>query len=233
MHCSLYVAFSAWRLRKCRARKVCDRLGIAFVHPAYYRDVVCWLPGMQFGDAGRPRCKKCKGSDKVAVHAIRMDHPGRRVVDIEDHYFIVYVNELLRLERACCSMLQHVACCRCSHVLTVRLRCRTARYICHRCKADQRSNYTFMGWDQWSLAHMPQALGDIFPAFLTTRAAVDKRITSLMRCGLGVIACNLIAVACSLSMWCVLSVLSVCLCVCLVCFVCVCLHVCVRVCETP
>ena len=38
-----------------------------------------------------------------------------------------------------------------------------------------------MGWDTESLVLMPHGYGDLFPAFLTPRAGVDKAVLDWMR----------------------------------------------------
>ena len=42
-------------------------------------------------------------------------------------------------------------------------------------------NYTFMGWDQQILPLYPYGYGEKFPAFLTWRAGVDKKIVNMIR----------------------------------------------------
>jgi hypothetical protein len=76
------------------------------------------------------------------------------------------------------------------------------RYICYDCKEDavqekakfektvpktskcsyevklDESQYTFMGWNQMSLLLLPYNKGNVFPAFLTWRAGVSKRVVT-------------------------------------------------------
>ena len=44
-------------------------------------------------------------------------------------------------------------------------------------KLDE-SQYTFMGWNQTSLLLLPYNKGNVFPAFLTWRAGVSKRVVT-------------------------------------------------------
>jgi hypothetical protein len=41
--------------------------------------------------------------------------------------------------------------------------------------------HTFMGWDPKSVERLPNGHGELFPAFLTWRGALDKRVIDLMR----------------------------------------------------
>ena len=46
---------------------------------------------------------------------------------------------------------------------------------------DSPGQYTFMGWEQRSIAYLPFGYGEYFPAFLTYRSGVDKGVIHLMR----------------------------------------------------
>ena len=46
---------------------------------------------------------------------------------------------------------------------------------------EDDASYTFMGWDKRILPLFPYGRGDQFPAVLTWRAGVDKKVIALMR----------------------------------------------------
>jgi hypothetical protein len=127
-------------------------------YKAYYRDVLVWLPDVRWqtpDERYKPCCPNCKSNARVGPHCFRDNHSGRVIVDLTETYYTV-----------------------------------SRRYICHACedhtkkaKADfeaaakeqnltaivdlDDSKYTFMGWNQSSLALLPYNKGSKFPAFLT------------------------------------------------------------------
>ena len=46
---------------------------------------------------------------------------------------------------------------------------------------EVKYKYTFRAWDQGSLLYLPRGLGEEFPAFLTHKSGVDKKIVDMMR----------------------------------------------------
>ena len=107
---------------------------------------------------------------QVGAHGWRENRFGRRVIGLDTCYFIL-----------------------------------SRRYICHTCQkqAELQRNvveaaaahaglrvvsdqptvvpHTFMGWDPKSVERLPNGHGELFPAFLTWRGALDKRVIDLMR----------------------------------------------------
>lgn len=59
------------------------------------------------------------------------------------------------------------------------------RHICGACKLEANlaadEQYTFMAWNQESLARMPYGYGEEFPAFFTWRGGVDCKVIDIMR----------------------------------------------------
>lgn len=98
-----------------------------------------------------PVCGHCESSSHVHVHGYRGDHIGRRITGVDRHYFML-----------------------------------TRRYVCMRCRpnainAQQQQPYTFSGWKATAVQLLPYGHGDCFPAFLTHRHGVDKRVIDMMR----------------------------------------------------
>lgn len=77
-----------WRLSAAMARMVCGKLGLKYGEPAYYRDVVIWLPDLRWGDDGLPPCPECH-CRRVGPHMFRENHDGRRICGLTEHYFIL------------------------------------------------------------------------------------------------------------------------------------------------
>ena len=135
-----------------------------------------WLPEQRWGADCMPACNNCLQSDEVRLWSFQQKHYARRVLTEEDFY-----------------------------------NCMTRRYCCNRCSAERarvamaaqaahlqivqddddddcddsseaaRRVHTFMGYDAISRTYMPRARGDLFPAFLTHKAGVDKKIVDTMR----------------------------------------------------
>lgn len=80
---------SEWWLRATRARSICKKLGLEYGEPAYYRDILVWLPDERWGAEAMPPCVHCDSAAQVGVHGYRDDHFGRRICGLESHYFII------------------------------------------------------------------------------------------------------------------------------------------------
>ena len=78
-----------WWLRACRASRVCDKFGISFGEPAYYRDVFVWLPDVRWGREAMPVCPECESAERVMPHAFQNKHFGRRICGLDTHHFIM------------------------------------------------------------------------------------------------------------------------------------------------
>ena len=60
----------------------------------------------------------------------------------------------------------------------------TRRYICHHCEKvdiDPKPKYTFRGYNEESVKHLPRQHGLEMPALLTHKLAIDKQLISMMR----------------------------------------------------
>ena len=175
-----YLKENDWRIRKenyrwfinmynkSRENKE-DKLKVA--NKAYYRDVLVWLPDLRWDKKKyMPYCPCCKSNASVGPHCFRDNHAGRVIVDLTETYYAV-----------------------------------SRRYICRKCEDDSKqakkrvedfakeregvtvnveldeNKYTFMGWNQSSLPLLPNNKGSKFPAFLTWRAGVDKKVITKLK----------------------------------------------------
>jgi hypothetical protein len=135
-----------------------------------------WLPEQRWGADCMPACNNCLQSDEVRTWGFQQKHYARRVLTEVDFY-----NCMAR--RYCCS--------RCSaERAQVAVAAQAARLQIVQndddddCDDDDkvaRRLHTFMGYDAISRAHMSRGRGDLFPAFLTHKAGVDKKIVDTMR----------------------------------------------------
>ena len=167
-----------WWLRAHKAKEVCEKLGLVYGEPSYYKDLRVWLPDLEFGAEAMPPCVECCSSKRVGVHAFRTNHCARRICDLTDHYFV---------------MSRRYKCWACAE------RAATAKAAAARAAAEAglrveerdeeeaeaeegaAPQYTYMGYDQRSRALLPFGYGDRFPAFLSHRGGVDMVIVDLMR----------------------------------------------------
>jgi hypothetical protein len=163
-----YLKHHDWWIRKENAPSIAKRLSLTVHHVSYYRDVRIWIPDMQYGSDCMPACPCCKTKKRVTVHGFNSKHYGRTIIDLTQTYFII-----------------------------------TRRYRCNDCKEknealkrsvdrafnsgsttveiDQNFKYTFMAWNEHSLPLYPRSLSEEFPAFLTHKAGLDKKVIDLMR----------------------------------------------------
>ena len=155
-----------WRLSAAMARMVCGKLGLKYGEPAYYRDVVIWLPDLRWGDDGLPPCPECH-CRRVGPHMFRENHDGRRICGLTEHYFI------LSRRYKCYDCEDNAA--KVKHVALAAAE--AAGLTVEEMGPDNEEKappYTYMGWDANSLPHIPFGLGGRFPAFLTYHGGVDK-----------------------------------------------------------
>lgn len=78
-----------WEISEKHAALVCEKLGLVYGEPSYYRRIYVWLPDLRWGHESMPPCVNCKHSNNVQVHGWRDNHCGRRVYSIDTHYFII------------------------------------------------------------------------------------------------------------------------------------------------
>jgi hypothetical protein len=130
-------------------------LGMELQTGAYYRDIHAWISAILLDDTRfKPASPNCQNCNKVLNNGWP-EWPGRRVFALDTCYYIM-----------------------------------TRRYKCMHCKdaADgmqkndpDRPSWSFMGWHEDSLTHSAFGIGETFPAHLTRKAAVDKKLLGLIR----------------------------------------------------
>ena len=59
---------SDWWLRSGLAKHVCNKLGIEYGEPSYYKDLYVWLPDERWGPMAMPPCPTCKSCTHVSPH---------------------------------------------------------------------------------------------------------------------------------------------------------------------
>ena len=107
---------------------------------------------------------------QIGVHGLRENHFGRRVIALDTNYFILS-------RRYICHGCQHKAQLQRQLVENAATEAGLRVVPVH----DTVVAHTFMGWDPKSVERLPHGHGEVFPAFLTWRGAVDKRVIDLMR----------------------------------------------------
>jgi hypothetical protein len=65
-----------WWIPAYLSKTVCNKLGISFNKPAYYRNIYVWLPDVRWGNAYMPCCPNdsCKTSHFVTVRGWHDNH---------------------------------------------------------------------------------------------------------------------------------------------------------------
>jgi hypothetical protein len=164
-----------WWIRKSHVPKVLKKLQITTAHPlAYYRDVYVFLPEIRIwkttGRICMPSCPTCKSNERVSPHAFRDNHFGRVVVDLTETYYVLG-RRYICLE--CKSKSQELK--------AALLETAAANNITVGEVRDDEIQYTFMGWNDKSLPLFPYGIGNQFPAVLTWKAGVDKKVVDMMR----------------------------------------------------
>lgn len=157
-----------WWLPAVHASHLCNKLGIEFGEPAYFRDVYVWLPDIRWGE--EPYCPCCRKNTRTGFHAWRDNHIGRRVYGMKGHYFILsrrYVchdckERLIQQRKDLCRQLAD------SGVTVKKVNC------------DDGEQYTFMPWDRDSVPLLSFGRGDEFPAILTYKQGLDKDVIDWM-----------------------------------------------------
>lgn len=163
-----------WWIRRCHAKWVVKRLGIKRDYLAYYRDVYVWLPDVMWPDKVKntfmPCCPNCKTNDRVGPHCFRSNHFGRLVVDLHETYYVIS-------RRYICYECQEV-----SQKAKVQVEAfAEENNVSADIEVDEDASYTFMGWDERILPLFRYGRGNRFPAYLTWRAGVDKKVVNMMR----------------------------------------------------
>jgi len=170
-----------WWIRKDKATTIIkllnasdDDLNLRREYQAYYRDVFIWLPDVRWPDNVKrtfvPCCPNCKTNRSVGPHCFRDNHFGRLIVGLEETYYCIS-------RRYKCSACEEVA----QQAKTQVEAFAKEKNITVDVEVDDETSYTFMGWDQRILPLFPYGYGNKFPAFLTWRAGVDKKIVKMLR----------------------------------------------------
>ena len=150
-----------WIRSEC-AQLICRNLGIPFCESAYYRHVRIWFPDAEGGKAMcMPACISCKRTTHVRVHSYPTHHPGRRVVTLDSHIFIMS-------RQYCCVE------CKKEHE-------RRKSIAELGGQPFERVQYTFMGYHEEVLRRLPDDLKYKFPAFLTHRTGLHMNIVRSLR----------------------------------------------------
>ena len=197
-----------WWLRANFAHRVCKRLKLQYTeeNKFYFRDIKVWLPDQQWGLKAMPPCVLCKSAANVKIHGFRDNHFGRRICDLDGHYFVISRRYKCTECAKHAKQQQAQALMRAEAVgLHVQGRQRVldggdddddrrAReeeendnvnpFSDDRDVGDEKCTeppYTFMGYDLRSRQLLAHGYGNDFPAFLTHRSGVDLRIIDLLR----------------------------------------------------
>ena len=149
---------SDWWLRASNAKMLCAKLGLDFGEQSYYCDRRIWLPEEVFGIY--PPCVECKDNYAAHAHSWRDNHFGRRITDLQTHYFIVARRYWCK---TCTDRAKEAKCAAESMAEAAGLGIPAENLK----PAEKPPQYTFMSWDARSLARLPYGYGDEFPAFLT------------------------------------------------------------------
>jgi len=161
-----------WWLRASRAHEICANLVIK--NPAekfYYRDVFIWLPDVRWPREGMPACPNCKCNSKVQLHAhADVRDFGRRVTAEHTHYYVAS-------RRYKCTKCEAQAAA--SKAAALAMKAARGRAAAGRVSVEMVSQ-TFTGYNSVSLDLLPHGWGELFPAFLTKRAGLDKGLVYLM-----------------------------------------------------
>ena len=82
-----YLKQNEFGIRKEASSYICGRLGIPHCIQGYYRDVIVWLPDIQFNE--KPPCPCCKSSLSIGVHGYEKKTFARRIIGMNSNYFIL------------------------------------------------------------------------------------------------------------------------------------------------
>jgi len=150
-----------WWLRATRALFVCKMLNMENVaEEFYYRDVYVWLPDVRWGKECMPCCPTCRTNTHVGPHDLRLDHVGRRITDMNTHYFVVG-------KRYKCKHCEQQA---------KDIGSKLARQVGGGSVHGKVGNQTFGGYDRTTLTLFPHAKGERFPAVLSHKGGISKEL---------------------------------------------------------
>jgi hypothetical protein len=162
---------NGWWIPKEYASWIAKKLNLSRSYSAYYRDVYIWLPDIRWNDVDcMPCCPTCKCNQQVSNMGFHANHFGRLIVGLTETYYVI-------TRRYRC-----YSCMRKSNDLSL-----TFDEVCAQVdgvsaeRTVDKIQYNFMGWDERILPLYPLGRGSEFPAVLTWRAGVDKKVVAMMR----------------------------------------------------
>ena len=150
-----------------RLRPICNKLGLTYDEPYYYRAIHVWLPHKCWGDAGMPPCVSCQQADKVSPHDF--PHAARRVVGLKTNDYVMSQRYIC----SCCKDTAKQATARIHNALA-------SQTLCIAGDLTTRQ-YTFMGYDPRSVLLLPYGYGKKYPAFHMLKSAVCMDVVKLLR----------------------------------------------------
>ncbi|KAL7532434.1 hypothetical protein ACHAXR_005774, partial [Thalassiosira sp. AJA248-18] len=169
-----HLRLNGWWLRKLHGRWAARKLGIKKEYEAYYRDIFVWLPDIMWEDKVNktmmPCCPNCKTNSKVGPHCFRDNHFGRVIVGMDETYFCISRRYICR---ECKTVAQRAK-------KQVEQLAQANHIIADVGEVDEE-RYTFMAWNNDVLPLYPYGRGEKFPAVLTWRAGLDKKVVRNMR----------------------------------------------------
>ena len=163
-----------WWLHSSNALQICNLLGLTFSEKSYYRDIYVWLPEVRWGEEGMPSCPHCRSNSNVAPHCWRENHAGRRICNLDEHYFAISRRYICHTCKATAARAKQAAALA-VEAYGMNVLEETATDV------ENSPSYTSMAWDMRIRSLFPFGYGDEFPAFLTHRGGVDYRLVDLMR----------------------------------------------------
>ena len=149
-------------LRAEAAPSIAKKLGMpATTKFQYFRDIKVWLPDIQWGLAAMPCCTNCGSNQRVHANKFPFDHPMRRIVSIDDCYFIL-------------SRQYYCASCKPS-----RKACKpVTNKLGHSMKQPE---YAFMATHSKCLQNLRPEWSAEFPAVLSHKSGLDRLLYRLLR----------------------------------------------------
>ncbi|KAJ1624118.1 hypothetical protein T492DRAFT_882405, partial [Pavlovales sp. CCMP2436] len=185
-------AEECWRLPAARVNAACKKLSLGPVNEAYCRDIVVWLPDIQFKQM--PPCGECRSASAVAPHCFRSNTSGRRVCALDTDYFVIsrrYIcSDCKRAADVRKASAQVALAAAQAVAMASGLRAeeeaaenaavgggggRARRSCAGDEETDDSKPYTFMGYNHRSLMMLPYGLGASSPAYHTHRCGLDKQ----------------------------------------------------------
>jgi len=186
-----------WRLPAARVNVACKKLSLGPINEAYCRDIVVWLPDIQFKQM--PPCGECRSASAVAPHCFRSNTSDLRICALDTDNFVIsrrYIcSDCKRAADVRKASAQVALAAAQAVAMASGLRAeeeaaenaavggkggRARRSSADDEEMDDSKPYTFMGYNHRSLMLLPYGLGASFPAYLTHHSGLDKQVIDLM-----------------------------------------------------